>query len=96
MGKMYYGAELSIEHNDDETLTVINYFLRKTFAIKDISAVHFIERKLLFNVITIRNAILFIETKESGVHMIAFEKEWEDDFIELYAFLSDQITTDPK
>jgi len=89
---MYHGEEFSIEHNDDGTLTVHHMFTKKTFAIKDISAVHLRERKVLLNIITILNPTLFIQTKGSGTHIIAFSKRYEGDFRKLYAFLKSQLT----
>jgi hypothetical protein len=88
---MYYGVECSIKHNDDETLTVHNYFSRKTFAIKDISAIHLRERKSLFNLITILNPTLFIQTHGYGTHMIPHSKEYEEDFRNLYNFLASRL-----
>jgi len=91
MGKMYYGEEFSIEHNDDETLTVHHIFTKKTFAISDISAIHLRERKVLFNIITLLNPTLFITTKGKRTHIIAFSKRNEEDFKKLYAFLTSQL-----
>ena len=91
MGKMYYGEVYSIELNDDETLTVLYAFTKKTFPIKDISDIRLRERKTLFNIITILNPTLFIKTHENGEHMIAHSTRYEDDFRNLYDFIVSRL-----
>ena len=91
LSKMYYGEVVSIEHNDDETLTVYNTFTKKTFAIKDVSAVHLRERKTLFNIIAILNPTLFIQTHENETHIIAHPEIYEEDFRKLYDFLASRL-----
>jgi hypothetical protein len=88
---MYLGEEFSIEHNDDETLTVYHTFTKKTFAINDISAIHLRERKALFNIVTILNPALIIQTNGNGTHYIAYSKQYDEDFRNLYTYLANRL-----